>query len=819
MQANLVEDYFYNQIILIIKLNPQQLLIMRHQMEEVFILISLQLYSYIILQIPFYFFNKAFKFRNNLIESPHHLELLINNMEMQSKKIVINQILNCKLILKPYKIIEQGISYFSDVLMIPSNQIIQEYQIYQPQSIQYFSYITEFGLILKNSLNEQLPNNYNTSCNFISKIIHGESQDQVGKQTEQTILKFDQEKDYYDLGSHSFILDPQNQQRLQIEINCQSSEKLRIFNYIIETKSFKCQLGEFYVNSGCQPCSSSQGFYSVVYDAKECSIFDQTKFKNITENNIELLEGYWRPNYLSDEIEECFKNLKFCKGGWGQGNQICDLGHVGALCEECDIYNIRGDGKYFQNQQDSQCISCFGVQDSIIPFIAASICSFISIIITLRSIEQSNQLFKCLKLSQRFNKIIFNLEQGHESFLIKMLLNYLWIFSSIFTFNIQFSFSIGFVDSVSNTSYSMTNNLDCYLSENQTIQLIYYKIITMLILMISQFILIIIGFLCYNWHKKIGLSNFNLEIISNTLLYLYISNYGGLVKMYFSILSKRDVSSQSYIQGDVSLLFESKEHLIWIFSFVIPGIGIFSLMIPLSLFIVMYIKKGQHDKINIRKHFCYLINEYNVSSYFWEDIKLIKKTIIILILTYFETYILLKASLLGLCLLFYQLIAFNKKPYILSNFNSKDLFSALICSISIFLVAAKYVAEQENNQFSSISLQTIIVLLCIKICYSFIKSILEVYFNKYFILILNYLYIILNKISSNSIFTKKLQNNLQKSTQKNKRIKILINKLRQHLLEVSKSQLQNQRKILSSKIKKTKSWVSKQGYFLKIDTE
>ncbi|CAD8085140.1 unnamed protein product [Paramecium primaurelia] len=766
-------------------------------------------------------FNKAIEFGNNLIESPHHLELLLNNMEMQSKKQIIKQILNCQLILKPYKIIEQGMSFFTDYLMIPSNQIIQGYQIYEPKSTQYYSYITNFGLILKNGLNEQLPNSYNTNCIFISKIINEESLDQEGKQTDQKILQFDYEKDYYELGSHSFTLDPYDSEKklLQIEISCQSSEKLKILNYIIKTKSLRCQLGEFYINSGCQPCSSSQGFYSVEYDAKKCSIFDQTKFKNITENNIELQEGFWRPNYLSDKIEECFKNLKFCKGGWGQGNQICDLGHIGALCEECDIYNIRGDGKYFKNQQDSQCISCYGVQDSIIPFIAASLWSFISIIITLRSIEQSNQLFKCLKLQQRFSKIIFNLEQGHESFLIKMLLNYLWIFSAIFTFNIQFSFSIGFVDSASNTSYSMTNNLDCYLSENQTIKLIYSKILTMLVLMILQFIFIIIGFLCYNCYQKIGLRNFNLEIISNTLLYLYISNYGGLVKMYFSILSKRDVSNQSYIQGDVSLLFGSREHLIWIYSFVIPGIGIFSLLIPFSLFIVMYIRKDQHDNIKIRKHFCYLINEYNVSSYFWEDIKLIKKTIIILILTYFETYILLKASLLGLSLLFYQLIAFNKKPYILSNFNSMDLFSAQICSISIFLAATKYVAEQENNQFSSISLQTIIVLLCIKLCYSFIKSILEVYFNKYFILVLNYLYIIFNKISSNSIFTKKLQNYLQKSNQRNNRLKILIKKLRQHLLTVSKAQLENHRKILSTQIKKTQSWGSEQKYLLKIDTE
>ncbi|CAD8214891.1 unnamed protein product [Paramecium octaurelia] len=759
----------------------------------------------------FILFNKAIQFGGNLIESPHHLALFINNMEMQSYEQVINSIFNHHLLLKPFKIIEQGLPFITNYLMIPSNQAISGYQIYQPSNNQYFSYITSFGLILKNSLNEQVLNILNTTCIITKKTFYENSLNQVDELIDQQVLQFNLERDYYNLGLLSFILDPYTQEKilLQINVTCSSLQHQNSFNYIIQAKSFKCQLGEFYVNSGCQICSSNQGFYSVVYDATKCSIFDKTKFKNITENNIELLQGFWRPNFLSDQIEECFKNVKFCRGGWAFGNDICDLGHVGALCEECDIYNIRGGGKYFKNEQDSQCISCFGVGDSIIPFIAASIWSFISIIITLRSIEQSNQLFKCLKLKQRFSKIIFNLEQGHESFLIKMLLNYLWIFSVIFTFNIQFSFSFTFVNSASNTSHSMTNNLDCYLSDNQSIQLIYSKIITMLALMTFQFVLIIIGFLIYNFYKKIALSNFNLETISNTLLYLYVSNYGGLIKMYFSILSKREVSSQSYIQGDVSLLYGSREHLIWIFSFVIPGIGVFGVIIPLSLFIVMYLKKDQHDNIQIRKHFCYLINEYNSRSYFWEEIKLIKKTIIILILTYFETYILLKASLLGLCLLFYQLLAFNKKPYILSNFNSKDLSSAQICSITIFLAAAKYVAEQENNQFSSISLQTVIVLLCLKLCYSFIKSILQVYSNKYTFLILNYLHNILNKLSQNSILTKKLKHYILKQDQRNQRLKTLINKLRQHLLQVSKGQLEYQ-KIVNSQNKNTQpNWFEK----------
>ncbi|CAD8043916.1 unnamed protein product [Paramecium primaurelia] len=333
--------------------------------------------------------------------------------------------------------------------------------------------------------------------------------------------------------------------------------------------------------------TSSKKIVITNFDSVEVKNFKLSLFNGLTWRILQLFEGFWRPNYQSEQIEECFKNFNFGKVGWGQGNSICKLGHIGAFCEECDIYNIRGDGNYLKKQQDSYCRTCFGVEDSIIPFIATLIWSFISIIITLKSIEQSNQLFKSLKQKQKFSKIIFNLEQGHQSFLIKMFLNYLQIFSVIFTFNIQFSFSFTLL-----------------IQPKQIGLLFIRKSINKFDLLQNNFNACTHDILIYTCN--FGISNFQLvQKNRNESFQLgnhfqqstqpFVSNYGGLVKMYFSIVSKRDVSSQSYIQGDVSLLFGSKEHLIWIFSFVLPGIGVLSLIITLSLFIVMYFKKDQHD--------------------------------------------------------------------------------------------------------------------------------------------------------------------------------------------------------------------------------
>lgn len=42
----------------------------------------------------------------------------------------------------------------------------------------------------------------------------------------------------------------------------------------------------------------------------------------------------------------CKNNPDNCVGGLDTGNDICKKGTLGALCESCDIENIRGYGSY-----------------------------------------------------------------------------------------------------------------------------------------------------------------------------------------------------------------------------------------------------------------------------------------------------------------------------------------------------------------------------------------------------------------------------------------------------------------------------------------
>ena len=58
-------------------------------------------------------------------------------------------------------------------------------------------------------------------------------------------------------------------------------------------------------------------------------------------DQIETLPGYWRDSYASSIFELCYQLELNCVGGIKWNNELCHQGHIGALCEECDVQNFK----------------------------------------------------------------------------------------------------------------------------------------------------------------------------------------------------------------------------------------------------------------------------------------------------------------------------------------------------------------------------------------------------------------------------------------------------------------------------------------------
>lgn len=62
--------------------------------------------------------------------------------------------------------------------------------------------------------------------------------------------------------------------------------------------------------------------------------------QSVKATKIELKPYFWRPFDNSIVITLCTNFPGNCMGGWKTGDKSCAEGHIGALCESCDLYGV-----------------------------------------------------------------------------------------------------------------------------------------------------------------------------------------------------------------------------------------------------------------------------------------------------------------------------------------------------------------------------------------------------------------------------------------------------------------------------------------------
>ncbi|CAD8130485.1 unnamed protein product [Paramecium sonneborni] len=199
---------------------------------------------------------------------------------------------------------------------------------------------------------------------------------------------------------------------------------------------------------------------------------------------IELRKSYWRAYYYSKNIEKYYHLTENCNGGWSPGDESCTVGHIGALCEQCDLYNIRGDGFYSVSSTYS-CDSCEQIFGNVFTIIFISIWTLVSILMSVSSTVQMIEEH-IIGIRLKILGVAVVLNQISTAILIKIFTNYLQIISTIGTFQLQVPSKLAsVVNSVGNPIESMAYSLDCFLINVSDIPIIYFRIIWSLIMAFS----------------------------------------------------------------------------------------------------------------------------------------------------------------------------------------------------------------------------------------------------------------------------------------------------------------------------------------------
>ncbi|KAM3127333.1 hypothetical protein pb186bvf_020559 [Paramecium bursaria] len=636
-------------------------------------------------------------------EIPQQLQILFNN-NILDKKLIINETkIAVELVqIQPYKILGQ--QNLVDTIILPSGQQIKDYQYFDQFDQYYIPYNLSLRIIPINRFNQQLMDQQ------IKLKLSARVDDQNFSSTKyfnQDIFPFDNISQSFNLDDLIIYFSPYEELPLEIKAE---SPKIMIPQYSLDNpydilsyqsyelrfwiQTFKCQIGQFFNETSkyCQECSGNT--YTVEINSKLCQFIDENFIANVSSAQIQLKSGCWRAYVFSQKIDSCYHLYENCVGGWGIGNQLCAEGHIGALCEQCDLYNIKGNGSYSVSSLYS-CGSCNASVENIISMILISLWMIISIIM---SVDSTIELLKDHIYKTKFISLGFLLQsvKPNPAFLIKILSNYLQIITTVTTFQLKVPPGLTSVfNSAANPMNQIAYRLDCFLIDLTDTNIIYFRIMWSIILALVYIQLYLLGYLLLVLFKK---TQFNISAIITCFIYLFIYIQPNLISSLIQLVSFRIISNEYWISGNVSYRYDTKTHASWLLSFVFPTLLLVGILIPVFLWYGVYKNRDNLNDTKIKQIWGYLYNEYRKEVFFWETIKIIQKDFIIIGLAYYEDYIPIKAALVFVILFLYSFTTIKYKPYNQGLFNKLDSQQTIVCAVSIILATTIYTAQQYELQ-------------------------------------------------------------------------------------------------------------------------
>ncbi|CAD8116010.1 unnamed protein product [Paramecium sonneborni] len=689
--------------------------------------------------------NQAEFFGNNVMSVPQQMTITFQDENSKFPTIQIQK----KQDLLIQQVVIQLNGSIQNYFFLPSGQKISLFKKFSITNRTYSLQNQKFRLIALSKDNSIIKNLNKSFCYIDSRILNISEYDDEKYEFSQDftnidVVNFNEQTQDYNLDDLIVYFDNElpSDIVLQLQFRCNSifvpnyneqypynlqsthsNYKLRI-----QIKTLLCQYGEIknYTDFSCIPCDSNQGLYSLTLNQQKCELKDEISTISVKSALLNLKQGYWRPYFESNLISYCLNLPGNCLGGWIEGHESCFLGHIGALCEQCDLYNIRGAGQYSISKKFT-CGLCTENYQNIVIITLVSIWTLVSIFISVQStLIAIKEFFRNFCLSSMGLAVSQNRNQS--AILIKMLTNYLQIIGSLATFQLQLP--NGFEDTftaMGSPIQAMTYSLDCFLSDAFHIEIQYARIIWQIIMPSIYITFFFHWYMILIFQKR---TTFNKCVITTTFIYMYIylqpSIIGGLVQL----ISYRQISGYKWIQSNVSSRYDTNLHGQWMIRLCLPLLLIFAIFIPVFFFYKLFRNSANLNQKNVRLQFGYLYNEYTGSAYFWEVIKIAQKELIIIFLAYFEDFIVIKATIILLITGLYLELNQKYKPYKLKALNLLDQYSTNVCLASIVLAIGLYVAQQSNSIEVQIPYQIIIIVLNLHIIYLLISKIIVEYLNE-----------------------------------------------------------------------------------------
>ncbi|CAD8060673.1 unnamed protein product [Paramecium primaurelia] len=635
----------------------------------------------------------------------------------------------------------------TNLLILPSGQSINTYEYFFEDTQEYIPYEWIFRVINLNRFNEPVVNdedgdkcyifgriqkfqNYSESISFTNNFtIPNEmhyNKNLKGYVLDDMQLSFDP---YFDKDFYLELKIKCDKMAIPIYANPPDSKILgynKKYELILNVRTFPCQKGEVYQLGRCIPCSPKLNQYSVTIGSVLCSQFNSDYMIAIKKSSIQLKPGYWRPDYNNDQSLYCENLDSNCNGGWVPGNPSCYTGHIGALCESCDLYQIYNYESYTQTSS-YKCAKCGPtMQLNYIVLVVTSIISFISMVLAVKGSYESSMQFIIEEIFDIWG-VLLKSSESNLAVLMKVLTNYFQIIQFIASFQISIPDLLKQTTKIGgNPTESTTTAMDCLFITMSDLDILYFRMvwafIQPLIYLIGFYIIYFVGIATKRFPYKIN-------IITTALIYQFLYLQPTYVEGFIVLASSRTISGIPYVQRDVAYKYDSAVHQYYLLRFIMPMLIIWVLLLPLLFMFLVYKNRATINTKQTKLIYGFFYLEYQLNSYLWEFVKLFQKEFMVIILVYYEDQVTVKGLLLVVIMFLYGFYQIQISPYSNKRLNMIDRYSTIILSIS--LAMGVLLKSCQDSQFGYLVIIVSILLILINV--PFLLTIIYYIFEGYII--------------------------------------------------------------------------------------
>ncbi|KAL4440783.1 hypothetical protein ABPG74_013764 [Tetrahymena malaccensis] len=455
----------------------------------------------------------------------------------------------------------------------------------------------------------------------------------------------------------------------------------------------ECIRGEVYKLSGsifyCQECK--EGSYSIItpiqkqYESQICQRCPDDAIY-CYRDQMTLFPGYWKINNNTDSIVYCKNKAENCYGTQDTG--YCIEGHIGPLCESCDVYGLVWK-KTYQSDGKFNCLKCENLNsvNYIIPTVFVALGIIVYILISIRIILQINKLIVLGYYIRKLNLLPLSKSsfQDTTNMNLKAMMSYMQISSMINTFVIQLPEWMTFIpDYLGSPVQNLQYSFDCILNQQQqsTYPIVFFRTIWFLVIPIIY--LVVVGFF-YIILVLLRISKFDKSYIISGLVFLSFFIQPNMISNLLGVMSCRSIDNKLYIQSDISYECYTDIHKKYIAIVCLPGLILWAFIIPLVILRSLIKNRQNLDNATIRLKYGFLYQDYKNKHFYWEFVRIYTKMIVVAVLSFYGDPYTNKLVIILCLFLIYQVALIKFQPYQMKYFQQLDKTSMIVFVILLIM--------------------------------------------------------------------------------------------------------------------------------------